>query len=190
MPFQESPTSGKIVDSLKRGKKSARGNQQDFDSTQNFAASTNVSSPIAAAAPRSVPRTATSRTKKPQASATQASYEETQPDSLGFLPVRDSNRKRKSDGVAGDSAGKRQKKQTKPITAEDDPAIAALNVYELDMLERFMNEAKRIREEICNDKSLRVESVFVDMDLRKIFLALPMSKYFRYRFSNTFYIFS
>ncbi|KAF8475964.1 hypothetical protein BDZ91DRAFT_200703 [Kalaharituber pfeilii] len=58
-----------------------------------------------------------------------------------------------------------------PITT--DPLTAGLNPYELDIMNRFLAEAKILRGEIANRKSLRNETIFTDTILRKIGVILP-----------------
>lgn len=61
-----------------------------------------------------------------------------------------------------------------PITC--DPLTAHLNSYEVDIMNRFLTEAKRLRGEIANKKGLRNETIFTDTILRKIGIVLPTSE--------------
>lgn len=58
-----------------------------------------------------------------------------------------------------------------PITG--DPQLAGMSEYDLDIMHRFMAEAKKLRAKITNAKGLRVESVFTDTILRSIGITLP-----------------
>ncbi|KAF3936941.1 hypothetical protein ABW19_dt0207577 [Dactylella cylindrospora] len=149
MQFESSPTA---VMKKPRGKAAA---EEDFQSTY-------VSSPIAP-------------TKSKARQTPVANF--TQPDEEGFMPVRDAAaRKRKSDGVTDETALPRKKKvAAQPIGREADIVQAGLNEYDLDVLERFMTAAKKVRGELMNDRGLRVESIFTDTELRYLGVRLPCS---------------
>lgn len=90
-----------------------------------------------------------------------------QPDSFGFMPVRQGGSRRRS-------SGQNKKKMGKPITG--DPELAGYDSYALDIMERFVAEAKKLREKIMERKHIeRIESVFTDKMLRTIGLCLPQS---------------
>lgn len=61
-----------------------------------------------------------------------------------------------------------------PITT--DSFTSNLNPYELDIMNRFVADAKKLRGEMANSKGLRNESVFTDTILRRIGVVLPTSK--------------
>jgi len=67
-------------------------------------------------------------------------------DSFGFMPVRGSTRKRKSDGPM--ELETIREKRIRPITISQDPIQSNMNPYEQDILDRFMKEAKRVRENV------------------------------------------
>ena len=151
MPFQSTPTKAKPWNG-------------NFD--ENFH-STNVSSPVQPM--RNQRKTPASRNARSQAQTQE------EQDSLGFLPIRESTRKRKSDGVGVESQATKRAK--KPITASQDPLLSRLTPYEQDILERFMKEARAMRAEITNRLDLRVESVFTDTELRYMGVKLPCSTF-------------
>ncbi|KAK6351387.1 ATP-dependent DNA helicase sgs1 [Orbilia javanica] len=154
MIFEQSPT----APSKKAGRNKVI-NEQDFEST-------NVSSPI--------PPTKGKSRKV-------ATIQETQPDDDGFMPIRDGNsrtngKKRKSDGVVDDTAAPQRKRiAAQPIGMAADNIRAGLNEYDLDVLERFLKDAKRVRGDLTNERGLRVESVFTDTELSWMGVKLPCS---------------
>ncbi|KAF3902423.1 hypothetical protein ABW21_db0200050 [Orbilia brochopaga] len=153
MLFETSPTAPS-----KKPKKGLPASEEDFESTC-------ISSPIAP-----------NRGKQRQPLAAS----NTQPDEHGFMPVRDggstTTKKRKSDGVGDDLGAPRRKKvAAQPIRIEADTIRAGLNDYDLDVLERFLKDAKRIRGDLMNEKGLRVESVFTDTELSWMGVRLPCS---------------
>lgn len=94
-------------------------------------------------------------------------------DSMGMPPVRSGLPR-----TAPTHRARRQKSQTQqqqvsaPITAED--VMSQLNPLELEMLERFMQQARKIRERIMQRKGLeRITSVFMDSVLQKFGIYLP-----------------
>lgn len=92
-----------------------------------------------------------------------------QPDSLGFMPVRQGGSKKRF-------SGQKKKKMGKPITG--DPELEGYDSYALDIMERFVADAKKLRQKIMERKQLeRIESVFTDKVLRTIGLRLPRSNY-------------
>ncbi|KAJ6261087.1 ATP-dependent DNA helicase hus2/rqh1 [Drechslerella dactyloides] len=156
MLFETSPTAPS-----KKPKKGVPASEEDFESTC-------ISSPIGP-----------SRGKARQL----AVISNTQPDEHGFMPVRDGTantttaaKKRKSDGLGDDLVAPRRKKvAAQPIGMGADTIRAGLNDYDLDVLERFLRDAKRIRGDLMNEKGLRVESVFTDTELSWIGVRLPCS---------------
>ncbi|KAF3283523.1 ATP-dependent DNA helicase sgs1 [Orbilia oligospora] len=153
MTFDRSPTAPK------KGARIKASNDQDFEST-------NVSSPIPP-----------SKGKSRKA----ATVQNTQPDDDGFMPIRDggssiAGKKRKSDGIVDNKAAPRRKKvAAEPIGVAADNIRAGLNHYELDILERFLKDAKRVRGELMNERGLRVESIFTDTELSWMGRKLPCS---------------
>ncbi|EWC46733.1 hypothetical protein DRE_03978 [Drechslerella stenobrocha 248] len=149
MMFENSPTAP-----LKKARKGMP-SEEDFESTC-------ISSPIGPS--RALPR-------QP------AMSQSTQLDADGFMPVRDgAARKRKSDGVGDDLGAPRRKKvAAQPIGIAADNIRAGLNDYDLDVLERFLKDAKRIRGDLINERGLRVESVFTDTELSWMGVKLPCS---------------
>ena len=127
MIFDHSPTAPS-----KKAGRIKLGNDQDFEST-------NVSSPIPQTKGRS--RKATT-------------VQNTQPDDEGFMPIREggsgaTGKKRKSDGIVDDMVAPRRKKiAAEPIGMAADNIRAGLNEYDLDVLERFLKDAKRVRGEV------------------------------------------
>lgn len=183
MTFEEdSPTLKKLQATSSRTISNPKkaGASQTVNTSQNVA-STNVSSPVLAAA-KSRTQTATSRTgvsghRRVQHDTDDVDEDEDddfvplveddpspQYDSLGMPNVRRgaSTRKTSAKGVGA------------PIT--EDPALSHLNEYEKDILYRFLEEAKKLRGDIANRKGLRNESIFTDTILRKIGMDLPTSK--------------
>lgn len=67
-------------------------------------------------------------------------------DSFGFMPVRGPTRKRKSDGPM--ELETIREKRIRPITISQDPIQSNMNPYEQDVLDRFMKEAKKVRENV------------------------------------------
>ncbi|RVD88738.1 uncharacterized protein DFL_002912 [Arthrobotrys flagrans] len=153
MTFEHSPTTSK------KTARNKAGNDQDFEST-------NVSSPIPPTKGRSLKA---------------ATLQNTQPDDDGFMPIRDggssaAGKKRKSDGIVDDMAAPRRKKiAAQPIGMAADNIRAGLNEYDLDVLERFLKDAKRVRGDLMNERDLRVESVFTDTELSWMGVKLPCS---------------
>ncbi|EPS44216.1 hypothetical protein H072_1750 [Dactylellina haptotyla CBS 200.50] len=150
MFFESSPTASK--------KSRKFNNDDDFQSTC-------ISSPIA-----------------PTRGKRQAvTFQHTQPDVDGFMPVRDgagpgTSKKRKSDGVVDElPAARRKKVAAQPIGMGADAIRAGLNEYDLDVLERFLKDAKLIRGDLMNERGLRVESVFTDTELSWMGVKLPCS---------------
>lgn len=98
--------------------------------------------------------------------------DEDQPDSLGFMPVRQGGTIRKRPVKRGEQ-GKRG--AGKPIT--EDPELFGKSPYELDLVDRFTTEAKILREKIMNEQGWnRIDSAFTDKTLRTLGLRLPTSK--------------
>ncbi|KAF3921992.1 hypothetical protein ABW20_dc0104710 [Dactylellina cionopaga] len=62
-----------------------------------------------------------------------------------------------------------------PIGLGADSIRAGLNEYDLDVLERFLTDAKRVRGDLINERGLRVESVFTDTELSWMGVKLPCS---------------
>ncbi|KAF3907754.1 hypothetical protein AA313_de0209523 [Arthrobotrys entomopaga] len=105
-------------------------------------------------------------------------FQETQPDDDGFMPVRvaTTSKKRKSDGVVDEQTAPRRKKvAAQPIGLGADSIRASLNEYDLDVLERFLKDAKRVRGDLMNSRGLRVESIFTDTELSWMGVKLPCS---------------
>lgn len=98
--------------------------------------------------------------------------DEDQPDSLGFMPVRQGGTIRKRPVERGEQ-GRRE--AGKPIT--EDPELFGKSSYELDLVDRFTTEAKILREKIMNEQGWsRIDSAFTDKTLRTLGLQLPTSK--------------
>ncbi|KAF8247520.1 hypothetical protein K440DRAFT_601194 [Wilcoxina mikolae CBS 423.85] len=95
-------------------------------------------------------------------------------DSMGMPPVRSGPPR-----TAPTRRARREKSQTQqqqqvgaPITADD--VMSQLNPLELEMLDRFMQQARKIRERIMQRKGLqRITSVFMDSVLQKFGIYLP-----------------
>lgn len=105
--------------------------------------------------------------------ATHSRFFEEEADSFGFMPVREGSSSRKRAATRGEQSSSRV--VGKPIT--EDPDLVGLTPYQLDLLDRFLSEAKRLREKIMEQRKWdRIESVFTDRILRTIGLRLPMSK--------------
>lgn len=98
--------------------------------------------------------------------------DEDQPDSLGFMPVRQGSGTRKRPVERGEQC---EKVTGKPIT--EDPELFGRSTYELDLVGRFTDEAKNLREKIMGEQGWsRIDSVFTDKTLRTLGLQLPTSK--------------
>jgi len=90
------------------------------------------------------------------------------PDDFGFMPVRDRGR---SGATMGGS-----NRVGRPI--REDPELARLSEYEKDVLNRFMEDAKRLRAKIMRRQGWeRVGSVLEDRQMRTIGIKLPTGKF-------------
>ncbi|CUS12684.1 unnamed protein product [Tuber aestivum] len=86
------------------------------------------------------------------------------PDDFGFMPVRDRGR--------SGAATRGSNRVGRPI--REDPELAGLSEYEKDVLNRFMEDARRLRAKImCRQGWERVESVLEDRQMRTIGIRLP-----------------
>ena len=151
--------------------------------SQGHVSSTNVSSPVFPLVGNSRQRPAASRTGASRrrqvldssdaesdggddfAPAVRPDDTTAQVDSLGMPLVRRGGSTRKTSPVKTVGA---------PITS--DSLTSHLNSYEVDIMNRFLAEAKMLRGEIANKKGLRNETVFTDTILRKIGIVLPTSE--------------
>lgn len=94
-------------------------------------------------------------------------------DALGMPPVR--RRAAAGTATASSRAKKVSKPPPRPITTAD--ALPQLTSLENEFFLRFMDEARKIRENIMKRKKLqRVSSVFLDSDLQKMGIYLPRNK--------------
>lgn len=97
--------------------------------------------------------------------------DEDRPDSLGFMPVREARGKKRA-ATRGEQGGR---VVGRPITG--DPELAGMSPYRLEVLQRFMDDAKKLRVKVMSQKRWdRIESVFTDKMLRTIGLRLPTCK--------------
>lgn len=89
------------------------------------------------------------------------------PDSLGFMPVREGGSRKRSA-----SRNNAAKAIGKPINA--DRELEGKTEYERDIAERFLLEARELRQKImAANRWDRIETVFTDYILRAIGLRLP-----------------
>lgn len=187
MTFEEdSPTLKKLQATSSRTARSSRRTatcNSNSDQSQTHVVSTNVSSPVFPLAGNSRQGPAASRAgasrrrRVPDSSDVESDGEDdyapavrpddttVQVDSLGMPMVRRGGSTRRTSPV---------KTVGTPITS--DSLTANLNSYEVDIMNRFLIEAKKLRGEIANKKGLRNESIFTDTILRKIGIVLPTSE--------------
>lgn len=96
-------------------------------------------------------------------------------DSLGMPPIRRGLSRREPPTRTRKTVHNPPQQLGQPITAED--VMIKLNPLELEMLDRFMNEARKIRAKIMNDHGFaRITTVFVDGVLQKFGIFLPTTE--------------
>jgi len=96
-------------------------------------------------------------------------------DSLGMPPIRIGASRKDHSARARKTTRDPPQQLGQPITADD--VMAKLNPLELEMLDRFMKEAKKTRGKIMEDNGFsRITSVFVDGVLQKFGIFLPTTK--------------
>lgn len=95
-----------------------------------------------------------------------------QPDSLGFMPVRQGGSTRKRPVVRGEQS---ERMVGTPIT--EDPELFGKTSYEVELCFRFLGNCKELRAKIMDEEGFqRIDSVFTDKILRTLGLRLPTSK--------------
>lgn len=95
-----------------------------------------------------------------------------QPDSLGFMPVRQGGSIRKQPVVRGEQS---ERVVGKPIT--EDPELFGKTSYEVELCFRFLGDCKQLRAKIMDEEGFqRIDTVFTDKILRTLGLRLPTSK--------------
>lgn len=96
-------------------------------------------------------------------------------DSLGMPPIRIGPSRKEPSARARRADRNPPQQLGQPITAED--VMATLNPLEMEMLDRFIKEARKIRGKIMEDNGFsRIQSVFVDGMLQKFGIFLPTTK--------------
>ncbi|RPA95867.1 hypothetical protein L873DRAFT_1845705 [Choiromyces venosus 120613-1] len=89
------------------------------------------------------------------------------PDDFGFMPVRDRGR--------SGATTRGSNRAGRPI--REDPELARLSEYEKDVLNRFMEDAKKLRAKIMRRQGWeRVGSVLEDRQMRTIGIKLPIDR--------------
>lgn len=95
-----------------------------------------------------------------------------QPDSLGFMPVRQGGSIRKRPVTRGEQS---ERMVGKPIT--EDPELRGKTTYEIDLCYRFMDACRELRTKVMDEEGFqRIDSVCTDKTLRTLGLRLPTSK--------------